>query len=125
MLNFKAKDNESCEILTLFKEIYNLNEETKNVVKKLNRLIPKNEKKQVILDQNLLQSIDEFIKYMNKLAKLLHIICTEALSMITLFGSDNSKEDAGLAPKKLEDLAYQACDKVFINDDSGPYESIR
>ncbi len=33
--------------------------------------------------------------------------------------------EGGLTAKKLEDLAYQACDKVYLIDDSGPYENLR
>ena len=30
-----------------------------------------------------------------------------------------------MTAKKLEDLAYQACDKVYLIDDNGPYENLR
>lgn len=31
----------------------------------------------------------------------------------------------GLMPKKMEELAYQATDKVYGKDDTGPYECLR
>ena len=31
----------------------------------------------------------------------------------------------GLMPKKLEEIAYQASDKVYSKEDTGPYECLR
>lgn len=36
-----------------------------------------------------------------------------------------STGEGGLTAKKLEDLSYQACDKVYLVDDNGPYENLR
>ena len=121
----KFKDsNDSCEILMLFKEIFNLNEEVKVSIKKLNRFIPNDEKKQLLFDHTMISKIDELIKHIYKLAKFLHLMSAESVSALSIFPNENSK-DEGLPSKKLEDLAYQVCDKVFLNDDSGPYENIR
>lgn len=30
-----------------------------------------------------------------------------------------------MSAKHIEELAYQACDKVYIKDDNGPYENLR
>ena len=31
----------------------------------------------------------------------------------------------GFSAKKLENFAYQACDKVYSKDDNGPYDNLR
>ncbi len=36
-----------------------------------------------------------------------------------------SSENSSLTAKKLEQLAYQACDKIFNRDDNGPYDNFR
>jgi hypothetical protein len=38
--------------------------------------------------------------------------------------SVNSLENS-ISAKKLEDLAYQASDKVYLVDDNGPYDNLR
>jgi hypothetical protein len=116
----QIKDTDTCEIIMLFKEIFNLNEEIKSSIKKLNKFIPKDEKKRLIFSQSMIVKIDELIKHIYKLAKFLHLMSIESTSTLSIFPSDG-----GLPSKKLEDLAYQVCDKVFLNDDSGPYENIR
>ena len=120
----QVKDNDTSEILMLFKEIFNLNEEIKSSIKKLNRFIPKDEKKILLFNQDMLNKIDDLIKHLFKLAKFLHLMFNESTNVISIFPNEVTKDD-GLPPKKLEDLAYQICDKVYLNDDSGPYENIR
>jgi hypothetical protein len=70
----------------------------------------------------MLDQIDSLIKHLYKMTKFLHLMYNESTSV--LFPNELSKDD-GLPPKKLEDLAYQVCDMVYLNDDSGPYENIR
>lgn len=35
------------------------------------------------------------------------------------------KDTEGIMSKKMEEIAYQASDKVYLKDDNGPYESLK
>lgn len=45
----------------------------------------------------------------------------DILTFITLWSTDKE----GILAKKMEELAYEATDKVYGKEDTGPYESLR
>ncbi len=90
-------------------------------MKKINRLIPTDENKILIFSTQIIDTIDNCIKNLYRLSKALHGICTEALTSTTFLSETND----GIPSKTLEELAYQVCDKIYLNDDSGPYENLR
>ena len=45
--------------------------------------------------------------------------------IVTLLANICVTDAEGLMPKKLEEIAYQASDKVYGKEDTGPYECLR
>lgn len=118
----QSKDFEtSSEIIVLFKEIYNSNEDIKLLFKKLHKLIPTDEKKLLLLNTEFIQMINSCIKSSFSLVKVLNLMCTNANDNSLIVNENND----GISAKKLEDLAYQACDQVYFRDDTGPYDNMR
>jgi hypothetical protein len=118
----KAKDDTS-EILILFKEILNANGVAKTTLKKINRFMPTSERKYLSLDKAMIDSIDVSIHNYYQLFKVFRELC-QNLSLFSVF-STNESTTSSISIQKLDELLYQVYDKVYMNDDSGPLDSMR
>ena len=115
--------------MQLLRELSCHNEELKIFLKKALKRLPKEDnssEKKIILNipVELRQSLENCINnfYMVcKTLKELNNLASNSYSFITA----NDTVETTLTAKKLEDLAYQACDKVYLIDDNGPYENLR
>jgi dynactin 1 len=65
--------------------------------------------------------ISRSLKELYSLAMSSRLSSSESASAL----SSSSSSSSLLPAKKLEQLAYQACDKIFNRDDNGPYENFR
>lgn len=96
------------------------------MLKQLSKQLPENDSnsapKILVLSKELNEEIDTLIREMHILVRVLIEICREAASSTTMMAAEGSE---GLTAKKLEDFAYQACDKFYPKDDTGPYENLR
>lgn len=68
-----------------------------------------------------LSSINCAILNLDQLTKTFHEICSHLSTRILMFDNANER----LRSEDLENIAYQACDKIYKVDDRGPYESLR
>ncbi len=105
--------------MLLLKEILNVNGAVKATLKKISRCVPTNERKYLNLNKSTLESIDACIQSYYKLSKLLRELC-QNVSMLNIFSTNDS-----ISTQKLEELLYQVYDKVYLNDDAGPLDSMR
>ncbi len=119
--------DDQAEIIQLLTELKNNNEELKvfmrNALKRLSD--EKNSKMIVIcLPEDLRSQLEKSIVNFYKISKTL-----KELNYLTVssseYNTNESTGEGGLTAKKLEDLSYQACDKVYLIDDNGPYENLR
>ncbi|RNA32395.1 dynactin subunit 1 isoform X4 [Brachionus plicatilis] len=119
----EAKDDSS-EIYLLFKEIMCKNDELKASLKKAQRNLPNrdDQKKILTLPSDFLTDLDNLIENLSLVCQTFNQIYHLA-SNSKMFSSSDDFEP--LVGKKLENFAYQACDKVYVKDDNGPYENLR
>lgn len=116
--------DDSSEMFLLFKEIVCKNDELKTSLKKIQRNLPNREdlKKILLLPDDFLCDLESLIENLNLVCQTLKQIYQLA-SNSKIFSSSDDLEP--LTGKKLENFAYQACDKVYVKDDNGPYENLR
>lgn len=119
----EVKDDSS-EIFLLFKEIACKNEELKSSLKKIQRNLSDKDamKKVLALPGDFLAELDSLIENFNLVCQTFNQIYL-LVSNSKIFSSSDDLEP--LSGKKLENFAYQACDKVYLKDDNGPYENLR
>lgn len=124
----QVKDDQN-EIMQLLRELNCNNEELKNFLiyfKQALKNIPRDENSDkkitlnlpVDLQKQLENCINNFYMVCKSLKELNNLASNSSFS-----GQETS--ETSLTAKKLEDLAYQACDKVYLIDDNGPYENLR
>ncbi|CAF0807877.1 unnamed protein product [Brachionus calyciflorus] len=122
----EVKDDSS-EIFLLFREISCKNDEIKASLKKLQRNMPirdsEKSKNVLIFPNEFLNEFENSIENFNLISKSLKELYNLA-SNSKIFSSTNETFEP-MSGKKLESLAYQACDKIYIKDDNGPYENLR
>lgn len=122
----QAKDDQT-EIMQLLRELSCHNEEMKIFLKKALKSLPReeNSEKKIILNipselrKNLESCINDFYMVCKTLKELNNLASNSYTFNV------NEANETSLTAKKLEDLAYQACDKVYLIDDNGPYENLR
>jgi hypothetical protein len=105
----------------------------------INRLVPQENdtNRSLTLDSNTISSIDLSIRNLDRLAQTFHEICSGLTTQILMLSgksflsyqtktSDLHYLDANerINTQDIENIAYQACDKIYKKEDSGPYESL-
>ena len=107
----------------------------------INRLVPQEDDttRSLTLDKDTIASIESSIRNLDRLAKTFHEICAGLTTQILMLSgrsihphiSSQRLSLSALDPndrvstQEIESIAYQACDKVYKKEDSGPYESLR
>lgn len=105
----------------------------------INRLVPEDDDKNrsLILDSNTISSIELSIRNLDRLAKTFQEICsglTIQLHMLSgkifilyhilksyVYCLDTNER---ISIQDIENIAYQACDKIYKKEDNGPYENL-
>ncbi len=108
----------------LFKELNTKNEDLKLNLKKIYKNLPKEEK---IRNKVVITFSSTWISQLENCVEDLYLM-SKTLKELFVFAS-NSKlyNDSNeiLTAKRLENFAYQVCDKTYLKEDNGPYENLR
>ncbi|CAF4117536.1 unnamed protein product [Rotaria sp. Silwood2] len=106
----------------LVKRLVESNEEMRAQAAKINRLVPQEDdmNRSLTLDTDTISSIELTVRHLDRLAKTFHEICTDLTTQILLLTDANER----VSTQDIESIAYQACDKVYKKEDSGPYDSL-
>ncbi|CAF4455198.1 unnamed protein product, partial [Adineta steineri] len=56
----------------------------------------------------------------DRLTKTFHEICSGLTTQILILSDPNDR----VSTQDIENIAYQACDKIYKKEDSGPYDSL-
>ncbi|CAF3794124.1 unnamed protein product [Adineta steineri] len=107
----------------LVRRLIESNEQMRAQAGKINRLVPQedNTNRSLMLDSNTISSVELSIRNLDRLAKTFHEICSGLTTQMLMLSDANER----ISPQEIESIAYQACDKVYKKEDSGPYESLR
>ncbi|KAL3863717.1 hypothetical protein ACJMK2_005462 [Sinanodonta woodiana] len=125
---------EKTEISILLKDLETCNNDTRLCARKIKRRLPQGDSSTTMTPLNFSKEVQDLIleccKNINRVAKTLQLVGIGAMQQAALLtdGSMDFKKynDAeGLMAKKLEEISYQASDKVYGKEDTGPYECLR
>ncbi|CAF0846668.1 unnamed protein product [Rotaria sordida] len=119
---YEQPGSDQSPFAVLVKRLIESNEEMRAQVGKINRLVPQDDDKNrsLTLDSNTISSIEASIRNLDRLTKTFHEICSGLTTQILLLSDANER----VSTQDIENIAYQACDKVYKKEDSGPYESL-
>ncbi|CAF1664332.1 unnamed protein product [Adineta ricciae] len=107
----------------LVKRLVESNEQMRAQAAKINRLVPQDENanRSISFDSNTISLIESSVRNLDRLAKTFHEICAGLTTQILMLSDANER----ISAQDIENIAYQACDKIYKKEDSGPYESLR
>ncbi|XP_052269765.1 dynactin subunit 1-like isoform X2 [Dreissena polymorpha] len=133
--------HENTEISILLRDLENYNNDARMCARKIfsilsavKRRLPQGDFANTATPLNFSKEIQELITttggHMLKVAKTLQFLAAGSVQQAALLTDgtmdlDKFKDTEGLMPKKLEEIAYQASDKVYGKEDTGPYECLR
>ncbi|KAH3855897.1 hypothetical protein DPMN_098472, partial [Dreissena polymorpha] len=116
--------HENTEISILLRDLENYNNDARMCARKVKRRLPQGDFANTATPLNFSKEIQELITttggHMLKVAKTLQFLAAGSVQQAALL-----TDTEGLMPKKLEEIAYQASDKVYGKEDTGPYECLR
>ncbi|CAF2091547.1 unnamed protein product [Rotaria magnacalcarata] len=106
----------------LVKRLVESNEQMRAQAAKINRLVPQEDdmNRPLKLDNDTMSSTELVVRHLDRLAKTFHEICTDLGTQILLLSDATER----ISMQEIESIAYQACDKVYKKEDSGPYDSL-
>uniref|UniRef100_A0A0L8GWP1 Dynein associated protein domain-containing protein n=1 Tax=Octopus bimaculoides TaxID=37653 RepID=A0A0L8GWP1_OCTBM len=124
---------EKSEFSILLRDLETCNNDTRMCAKKIRRRLPQNDGNSTASPlmcpkeiQNIL--LDCGINIV-RVSKSLHHVALGAMVQEAVLSSSRqqskSDDNEGVKPKQMEELAYEATDKVYGKEDSGPYECLR
>ncbi|CAF2887577.1 unnamed protein product [Rotaria sp. Silwood2] len=115
--------NDQTPFSVLVQHLVESNEHTRAYVDQINRLVAQEDDKNrsLNLDSNSISSIESSIRNLDRLTKTFHEICSGLTTKILLLSDANER----VSTQDIENIAYQACDKIYKKEDSDPYESLR
>ncbi|XP_053407314.1 dynactin subunit 1-like isoform X3 [Mercenaria mercenaria] len=133
---------ESTEISVLLRDLENYNNDTRMCARKIQnaeqvkRRLPQGDFANTATPLNFSKEVQELIQetagHILKIGKTLQHLAVGAMQQAALLteklvigGMRKSVDTECLMPKKLEEIAYQASDKVYGKEDTGPYECLR
>ena len=135
--------DETSEIMILLKNVSVFNDTLKITLKKVQKNLPKAEdenqmvpsssemskkKSKLALPPEVKSDLESACEDFYKLAKTireLHNMASNVSVSMEAGGFTSNDAERILTAKKLENLAFQACDKVYVKEDNGPYENIK
>ncbi|GAB1603614.1 dynactin subunit 1-like isoform X4, partial [Argonauta hians] len=124
---------EKSEFSILLRDLETCNNDTRMCAKKIRRRLPQKDVNSTTSPlmcpkdiQNILQDCGVNVVRVSK--SLRHVALGAMVQEAVLSSSrqqSKSNDNEGVKPKQMEELAYEATDKVYGKEDSGPYECLR
>ncbi|WAR22292.1 DCTN1-like protein, partial [Mya arenaria] len=115
---------ENTEISILLRTLENCNSDTRTCARKVKRRLPQGDHASTAAPLSFSKEVQELIQqtagHILKVARTLQLLASGAVQQAALL-----TDTEGLLPKKLEELAYQACDRVYGKDDTGLYDCLK
>ncbi|CAF3351405.1 unnamed protein product [Rotaria sp. Silwood1] len=114
--------NDQSPFAALVQRLVESNEQIRAQAAKINRLVSHEDDMNysLTLDTDTISSIELTIRHLDRLAKTFGEICSDLTTQILLLADANER----ISVQDIESIAYQACDKVYKKEDSGPYDSL-
>ncbi|ESP00448.1 hypothetical protein LOTGIDRAFT_225833 [Lottia gigantea] len=123
---------ENCEFSILMRDLETCNQDTKMCARKIKRRLPQegsSSSTPLTFSKEVKDLISDMSSNVCKISKTLRFVAIGAMQQASIMTGgqdlDTYNDAEGLMPKKMEELAYQAVDKIYDKDDSGPYDSLR
>ncbi|XP_052772029.1 dynactin subunit 1-like isoform X2 [Mya arenaria] len=131
---------ENTEISILLRTLENCNSDTRTCARKIQskdqvkRRLPQGDHASTAAPLSFSKEVQELIQqtagHILKVARTLQLLASGAVQQAALltdgtYELEKYKDTEGLLPKKLEELAYQACDRVYGKDDTGLYDCLK
>ncbi|XP_041368819.1 dynactin subunit 1-like isoform X2 [Gigantopelta aegis] len=123
---------EQSEFSILLRDLETCNNDTRMCARKIKRRLPQ-EGSAIVTPLKFVKEIQDLLldssRNITNVSKTLALVAHGAMqqaSIMTEAHPNKEFSDAeGLMPKKMEELAYQAVDKIYSKEDNGPYECLR
>ena len=114
--------NDPSPFIDLVKRLVESNEQIRSQANKINRLVPQENdtSRSLTLDSQTISSVESSIRNLDRLTKTFHEICSALTTQLLMLTDANER----IRNQDIENIAYQACDKVYKKEDSGPYDSL-
>ncbi|KAL4231416.1 Dynactin subunit 1 [Mactra antiquata] len=125
---------ENTEISILLRDLENYNNDTRMCARKVKRRLPQGDFTNTATPLNFSKEIQDLIQettgHVLRVAKTLQHLASGSMQQAALltdgtYNLEQYKDTECLLPKKLEEIAYQASDKVYGKEDTGPYDCLR
>ncbi|XP_021378666.1 dynactin subunit 1-like isoform X2 [Mizuhopecten yessoensis] len=120
---------EQTQISILLKDLENCNSDTRMCARKVKRRLPQGDGAAMPLSfgKEIRSLLEDCGKNITCVAKTLQHTALGAMQQAALLTGgrmdlENCKDAEGLMPKKMEEIAYEASDKVYGKEDTGPYD---
>ncbi|KAK3590123.1 hypothetical protein CHS0354_041172 [Potamilus streckersoni] len=115
---------EKAEISILLRDLETCNNDTRLCARKIKRRLPQGDSSTTMTPLNFSKEVQDLIleccKNINRVAKTLQLVGIGAMQQAAIL-----TDAEGLMAKKVEEISYQASDKVYGKEDTGPYECLR
>ncbi|XP_067656587.1 dynactin subunit 1-like isoform X2 [Haliotis asinina] len=114
---------EQSEFSILLRDLETCNNDARMCARKIKRRLPQEGSAIItplMFGKEVIELLQSCTKNVSHVAKSLIHIASGGMQQASVM-----TDAEGLMPKKLEELAYQATDRVYGKEDSGPYECLR
>ncbi|ELT87630.1 hypothetical protein CAPTEDRAFT_161353 [Capitella teleta] len=115
---------ETSDISILLRDVENCSNEIKMAARKIKRRIPVQDPGSSATPLSFSSEVQDELTScsvgMTNIVRVLQEISKAAIQQLATLA-----EGQGLQPKKIEELAFQFCDRIYGKDDSGPYDTLR
>ena len=114
---------EQTEISILMRDLETCCNDSKTCARKIKRRLPQKQGPATPLNfgKDVQDLLSEAGKNITRVSKALQYTAAGAMQQAALL----TDSEGLLLPKKIEEMAYQATDKVYGKEDNGPYETLR
>ncbi|XP_025093203.1 dynactin subunit 1-like isoform X2 [Pomacea canaliculata] len=120
---------EQSEFSILLRDLETCNNDTRMCARKIKRRLPQ-EGSAMATPLRFGKDIQDLLldssNNITRVSRTLHAVCSGAMHQAAIMTAEAKKKDKeGILAKKMEELAYEATDKVYGKEDTGPYECLR
>ncbi|CAF1061589.1 unnamed protein product [Adineta ricciae] len=118
----QKNNNEQGPFTMLIMRLMESNEHLRAQAGKINRLVSNEDdsNRSLVLDTDTIFSIESTIRHLVRLTKTFYEICSGLTNQILILSDPNER----ISTQDIESIAYQACDKIFKQENDGPYDSL-
>ncbi|XP_046576872.1 dynactin subunit 1-like isoform X2 [Haliotis rubra] len=119
---------EQSEFSILMRDLETCNNDARMCARKIKRRLPQEGSAIItplMFGKEVIELLQSCTKNVSHVAKSLIHIASGGMQQASVMTEREKKDAEGLMPKKLEELAYQATDRVYGKEDNGPYECLR